>query len=323
LLSQTGCFEAADPSVPTAGLIEYKPSAPLWSDGATKRRWIAMPDWNTSGTQIGILPDGDFDFPNGTVLAKEFRLGNVLAETRLFVKDLNGDWTGYSYEWNAAQTDATLLSSGKTKLVNGQEWSYPSPFQCMYCHSVAANRSLGAETAQLNNTLEYSATGISANQLTTLVSIGLIDPSLGDVSTLYSLPAYDDASVAIDQRARGYLHTNCSSCHRPGGPGQGPEDFRYQLSGSEIGASGVEPWQGNLGVEGAKLLTRGNPDLSILALRMKRTDFFRMPPAGVTVVDVEGSALIDDWIASGLGFGVGVWLRQRHLVFRICFCLVG
>ncbi len=305
LLSQTGCFEVANPSVPTAGLIEYEPAATLWSDGATKRRWIAMPDWDTSGTQITILPDGDFDFPAGTILIKEFSISGVIAETRLLVKDLAGDWTGYSYEWNAAQTDATLLTTGLTKIVNGQEWEYPSPFQCMYCHSVAANRSLGAETAQLNNTIEYSTTGISANQLTTLVSIGLIDSAIGDVALLDAIPRYDDLSAPIDERARGYLHSNCSNCHRPGGPGQGPEDFRYQLAGSEIGANNVDPYLGNLGIDGAKLLMRGRPDLSILAERIKRTDFFRMPPVGTSIVDVQGAALIDDWIESGLGFGVG------------------
>ncbi len=305
LLSNTGCFEASDPSIPTAGLIEYRPSAPLWTDGAGKRRWIAMPDWDQSGTQITVLPDGDFEFPVGTVLAKEFGLDGTLVETRLMVKDLNGDWTGYTYEWNAEQTDATLLTSGKVGTVNGQEWTFPSPFECLYCHSTAANRSLGIEIAQLNNAMEYSATGITANQLTTLVSIGLIDAGIGDVSTLDTLPAYDDASKPIDARARGYLHSNCSQCHRPGGPGVGPEDFRYQLTGNEIGANDTTPWLGNLGVEGAKLLVRGQPDRSVLALRMKNTSFYRMPPLGTSMVDDQGVALIEGWIASGLGFGIG------------------
>lgn len=304
LLSQTGCFDALDPSVPVEGLIEYRPAAQLWSDGATKRRWIAMPDWHTSGTQIGILPDGDFDFPNGTVLIKEFALDDVLVETRLLVRDLAGNWTGYTYEWNAAQTDATLLTAGKTATVNGQEWQFPSPFQCVYCHSVAANRSLGAEIAQLNNTLEYSATGISANQLTTLVSIGLIDASIGVISELDSLPFYDDTSASVDERARGYLHSNCANCHRPGGPGQGPADFRYQLTGAAMNVNEVVPWQGDLGVENAKLLVRGDTELSMVSIRMKRLDFFRMPPAGSLVVDTEGLALIDQWIESGLGFDV-------------------
>ena len=304
LLSDTGCFDASDPSIPAPGLIEYTPSAPLWTDGATKRRWIAMPDWNQSGTQITVLADGDFEFPVGTILAKEFALDGVLIETRLMVKDLNGDWAGYTYEWNAEQTDATLLDSGKTVTINGQEWAFPSPFECLYCHSTAANRSLGIETAQLNNTIEYSATGILANQLTTLVSIGLIDASIGDVSTLDSLPAYDDNAASVDTRARGYLHSNCSYCHRPGGPGVGPEDFRYQLSGDEIGASDVTPWLGSLGVPGAKLLVRGHPELSVLALRMQRTNFFRMPPLGTSIVDDQGVALINAWIESGLGFGV-------------------
>ncbi|MEM7083585.1 MAG: dockerin type I domain-containing protein [Pseudomonadota bacterium] len=305
LLSETGCFDPADPSIPAPGLIEYSPSAPLWSDNAAKRRWIAMPDWQTSGTQISILPDGDFDFPNGTVLVKEFRLGNTIVETRLFVRDLTGDWTGYSYEWNAEQTDATLLSTTKTITINGQEWTYPAPAECLVCHGAAANRSLGLETAQLNHAITYSATGISANQLTTLVSIGLIDPSIGDVSLLYALPFYDDVGAPVDERARGYLHSNCSNCHRPGGLGVGPMNFLYQLDGSAIGSNDVDPWRGNLGVPGAKILLRGAPELSVISLRMKALDFTRMPLIGSAIIDVQGTTLIDDWIESGLGFGIG------------------
>ena len=56
------------------GLIPYEINAPFWSDSADKERWLAVPD----GTTISVGADGDFNFPNGTVLAKHFRLGGEL-----------------------------------------------------------------------------------------------------------------------------------------------------------------------------------------------------------------------------------------------------
>ena len=37
-----------------------------------------------------------------------------LVETRLFMRHPDGDWAGYTYEWNAQRTDATLVQGGKT-----------------------------------------------------------------------------------------------------------------------------------------------------------------------------------------------------------------
>ena len=37
-----------------------------------------------------------------------------LIETRLFMRHPDGDWAGYTYEWNAQRTDATLVQGGKT-----------------------------------------------------------------------------------------------------------------------------------------------------------------------------------------------------------------
>ena len=44
LLSQTGCFDTTNPTQPVAALVPYTPNAPFWSDGASKARWLALPD---------------------------------------------------------------------------------------------------------------------------------------------------------------------------------------------------------------------------------------------------------------------------------------
>jgi hypothetical protein len=91
-LSATGCFDPSNPKVPATGLIPYDLNSPLWSDGAAKRRWMALPD----EAKITISPDGDFQFPVGTVLAKEFSFDGVPHETRLLVRHQDGIWSGYS-----------------------------------------------------------------------------------------------------------------------------------------------------------------------------------------------------------------------------------
>ena len=57
----------------------------------------------------------------------------------------NGEWAGYTYEWNAQGTDATRVVGGKTVQVAGQSWLFPSEAQCLVCHTAAAGRTLGLE----------------------------------------------------------------------------------------------------------------------------------------------------------------------------------
>ena len=42
-LSDTGLFVAGSTSEIAPGSVAFSPQYPLWSDGATKRRWIALP----------------------------------------------------------------------------------------------------------------------------------------------------------------------------------------------------------------------------------------------------------------------------------------
>ena len=111
--------ERVDRDEPARGLIPYAPNAPFWSDGADKDRWMALPN----GTSITIAADGDWDFPNRTVLMKNFRLGQRLIETRLLMRHPDGEWAGYTYEWNAPQTAATRVQAAAPRQYGGQSGS--------------------------------------------------------------------------------------------------------------------------------------------------------------------------------------------------------
>ncbi|WP_455221265.1 PQQ-dependent sugar dehydrogenase, partial [Kaarinaea lacus] len=164
-LSQTGCVDPSAPTQPSVAMISYDVINPLWTDGAEKQRFFAIPD----GTTINITATGDLEFPVGSVLMKHFILNNQFIETRLLMHHPEG-WLGYSYEWqydnNSNPVDAVLLDTGKSKVVGGQTWHYPSRQDCLDCHTAEVGRAIGPEVLQLNREYTFTENGIyTSNQL--------------------------------------------------------------------------------------------------------------------------------------------------------------
>src|SRR5262249_14367830 len=124
-LSQTGLFHSLETLEPAPGLIPYTVNSPLWSDGAAKRRWIALP----GGARITYRPTGEWSFPTGTIFVKHFEMTASKAgrgdsaspeatkrlETRLLVVDEAGGGYGVTYRWRSDGRDADLLSDGATE----------------------------------------------------------------------------------------------------------------------------------------------------------------------------------------------------------------
>ncbi len=294
-LSATGCVLAGDATRPATGLIPYAPSAAFWSDGADKERFLALPN----GATIRAGADGDLEFPVGTVLVKNFRVGARRVETRLFMRHTDGEWAGYSYEWNAQGTDATRVIGGKTATVGGQGWVYPSEAQCLACHTEAAGRSLGLELAQLNGAFTYPQTGRAANQVVTLNAVGMFGPAVTTApSALPSMPDPYGTAGSLNERARAYLHTNCAQCHRPNGGTPTDLDLRYTTPIGSTNACDRAAQAGDLGIAGARLIAPGNAARSVLVARANRRDALGMPPLASTLVDTAGVALLTSWVDS-------------------------
>ncbi len=280
--------------------------------------------------------DGKWVFPVGTVMVKSFMFpdsskpsGYKLVETRLFMRmdhvdpASNSDWVGYGYQWDDAQTDAMVTGGPDAASDNRSSamfhveadagamqtitWNYPNRLDCMTCHTAitpSGGHTLGPETIQMNRMVN------GANQIDTLASMGFFDvppPQPYDAALVAPYPGQAGSpppGATLDQRARSYLHANCSFCHRPDG-NWNAMDWRFDVPLQSTGACNVAAGKGDLGVSGALLLTPGDPMKSIILLRMMAPagtsatgDTGRMPEIGTWVVDTQATTLISQWIDS-------------------------
>ncbi len=328
-LSETGVFASTKDHKPAAGLIPYSVNAELWSDGASKDRFLALPGESKIEYETVIYPQPapgskpGWRFPDGAVLVKTFSLemekGNPRSRRRLETRLLHvarypgseevGDqvWNGYTYLWNDEQTDAELIDAKGLDVAyeikdarapggsRKQTWHYPSRAECNMCHTVTAKYALGVNTAQMNKDHDYG--GVVANQLATLEHLGIFTKPLpAKPEKLSSLADYHDRGQPLDARARSYLHANCSHCHRKWGGGNAEFQLLETLPLKETGTIGVKPAHGTFDLKEPSLLLPGDPERSLIWERMKKRGLGQMPHIASNVVDQEAVELIEEWI---------------------------
>ena len=194
------------------------------------------------------------------------------------------------------QTDAVLVdgASPEPVVINNIAHTIPSRGQCFTCHTSAANNTLGPEASQLNSTIQYP-NNLEGNQLDALAGSGYLvaKPSTAQISEMARI---DDLSTSIEIRARSYLHSNCSGCHRPGGPAS-QIDFRIQTELQNTMACDVATANGDLGISNARIIAAGEASRSVLVARMQSIDSdTRMPPLATELVHEEAVAIISEWI---------------------------
>jgi uncharacterized repeat protein (TIGR03806 family) len=329
-LSDTGLYESVRDHQMHPALIPYTVNAPLWSDGAHKDRWLALPDH----TRIEFTAKGGWNFPDGAVLVKTFSLDGQDAEpstrrrieTRLLTRQ-QGEWQGYSYVWNEEQTDATLVDSGGANLElvirdsqapggkRAQTWRLPSRAECMVCHSRAANFVLGLNVLQMNKLHDYGI--VKENQLGVLQQLGIFKvaaelheaagkkPTGELVNVLPQSPSeyphlvdpYDDAQD-LTARARSYLHANCAQCHVVAGGGNSHINLDFATNLVDAKLIDTLPQHKNFSRPGAVLVRPGDPENSILYQRITRRGPGQMPPLATSLVDRRAAKLLREWISS-------------------------
>ncbi len=328
-LSETGLFASVKDHAVAAGVVPFSVNAELWADHATAERFVALPGTSTVKIYDSRPPwpeyAGEVFAPKDGVLAKtislEMERGNPQSRRRLETQILHFDgatWNAYTYAWNDEQTDATLVGAkgmertftivdakapGKKRT---QHWRYPSRAECLTCHNPWAGFTLAFNAPQLDRNHDYG--GVTDNQLRTLQHIGVLafahrdwEKGQGKEKVLAKLPAQKltnpfDATATLDERARSYLHVNCSHCHQFGAGGTALIDLRHDVALDRTKALEARPVQGTFEVPGAQILAPGDPFRSILYYRMAKSGPGRMPHIGSEFVDERGLRLMHDWI---------------------------
>lgn len=304
-LSQTGIFTSLDPLEVSAGVEPYEVTAPRWHDGASTKRWIAIP-----GSDSLEFDGTRFKFPQGTVLVKNLYLDlygrpGAPIETQILHLE-NGTWNPYSYKWNADGDEAELVSSIGAKhtievrdSVSDQPiqrtWHINAVNECRLCHNAGSQFVLGFEPFQLErNALSPEAT----RQLDRLHRLGITRTNLQfDEKDARQLVDPHGNAGTLDDRARSYLHANCSSCHHPGGNAIVSFFLKRELPFEQLNTNkgtGI----GTFGMTDPKIIKPGDPFRSVVFYRMSKLGYSHMPYIGSQVVDSKGITLIEEWIRS-------------------------
>ena len=330
-LSETGLFTDTAKLQPHAGLIPFEINAPAWHDGATSERLIALP----GAARMELSDRGGWIFPDGTALVQTLRAEGKRIETRVLVRQ-QGEWSGYSFAWDAAQTDAALVPKvGETR----GDWHFPGRQECTVCHSRAANYLLGVTTSQLNrpgtngenqlarweregllkfdhakteggewraelDKLKLSDVAMQA-KLDTVLPSAIQRPSASASpllphapDALPRLPDPRDEHAPLHARARAYLQANCAHCHVRSGGGNSAMQLADYIADAEMEIVDGTPLHATFGIPDAKLVAPGNPGRSLLIHRPAVRGTGQMPPLGTLKPDPDGVALLARWISS-------------------------
>ena len=301
--------------IPSLNVIPYEPASSLFTDYASKKRFIWMP----AGVKATYVADNKvLNFPVGTVLIKTFyyttiQPGNVtkLIETRLMVRKEDG-WKFYEYLWNDDQTEADLVSgidftNGSSKTItftkpSGEtittDYRIPSDGECFACHKInEIGTPIGVKPQNLNHNHTYGTT--SKKILQKLVDQGYLE-SYPDPTTIVSTVDYHDVTQPVDLRLRSYIDANCAHCHQDQARCYyRPVRFPFSKTNidSNIGICLVADEEISATLQ--KVITPGNYNKSIMHYRLMSNDESeRMPLLGRTIVHDEGVALLEQYISS-------------------------
>ncbi len=294
---------------PNDRVIPYDIINQLFSDYAHKKRFIWMPE----GVKATYESDGKIlQFPNGTVMIKNFYYENVLpnhdqkiVETRLIYRKDNA-WHFADYVWNDEQTEAHFDTEvnivplewenelGVTKSVN---FRIPSQEECFTCHKInITSTPIGPKPQNLNKDFTYSDG--TMNQLSRWVQEGILEP--GYPENIHTAPSWTDTSIPLQDRVRGYVDINCSHCHQDGSHcDYRPMRFAYSEYVSETSLGVCVAPEEFINTDLTHVISRGNTARSVMHFRMNTVaEQYRMPLLGRTLIHEEGVALITEYINS-------------------------
>lgn len=281
-LSLTGLYASIARDSIAPDVRSYRPRFELWSDGASKRRWI----WLPPGAAIDTSDIDSWQFPVETKLWKEFARDGVRVETRLLQR-LSSGWAGVAYLWREDGSDALAAPYGAIDAL-GTPHDVPASNECEACHAGRSSHVLGFSAVQLAQPSDPGSVSLDD-----LIRLELVtDPP----AVTPELPGNE-----TEQAALGYLHANCSHCHNASRPKRDgarcfdPEsriDFSL-LAGAGRAAAETHTYQTAIDA----CIEPGRPnDSRLIDLVSQRSRFNQMPPLASERVDGDAVALLRRWI---------------------------
>lgn len=331
-LFQNQCDPTANPN--SRGLA-YDLSVPLFTDYASKYRFVFVPENQTATFHASEV----FEFPVGSVLTKTFTLpsdtrnrgveNEDIVETRLLIRRERG-WVSLPYVWNADKTDAEFDQTGElvpaSILHNGEtlnfDYGVPNQQACTSCHQFNPNGTNDAYTDGNGNIVDptpafFSPIGPKArflnkdydygsgaeNQLQKWVSEGLL-ASIPDAGTIQNTPIFNDdvdldsiSPSQVETNAKAWLDINCAHCHREEGSASNVA-FNSAYWSDNFDGDGTCA-EAVSGADGSisTIIIPGNAEESLVFHRINTEDAgVSMPPLGREVIHQEGTALVKRWI---------------------------
>ncbi len=307
-LSQTGLYLPGSTTRIDPANLPFSPQYPLWSDGATKRRWIRLP----TGSDIDARDGDAWVFPPGTRLWKEFAVGRPI-ETRMIERLADGSWRFATYVWDADGQDGLLAPAQGMRRLPVPElptgvYAVPSQTDCLACHDNQTTPVLGFSALQLSPVRDPDAPHAEAVppelrvDLQTLQYAGLLRHL--PAALQQQAPAIA-ARTATERAALGYLHANCGHCHNDTGP-LATLDMNLQQQAMTPNAS-ARRTRASLAAHAGRLpsTTHRTPTeaseldaaAGLLLQRLQATrPQQRMPPLGVSIPDTVGIDPVRRWI---------------------------
>ncbi|MFN0253564.1 MAG: hypothetical protein ACKV2T_42245 [Kofleriaceae bacterium] len=273
-------------------VLAFAPRYSLYSDGAQKRRWIALPD----DTQIDTSDMDYWRFPVGTRLWKEFERDGVRVETRYLTKLLDDDaapgaWLYTSFAWNAARDETTRAPEAGVRDANGTLHDIPSRSECQGCHDNMPTRVLGFGAMSLD--------GATPLSLAELVATDVLTQPLGALGD----PAFPVPGTEVDRAAFGYLHANCGGCHNPRSRVHLDTPVELRLTTTIRSLDEVPARKTTVDVPGivgglvGPIVAPGDPDSSVMMIRTRSSEVpTKMPALGTEMVDPIGQDALSAWI---------------------------
>jgi len=284
-LSETGLYASIATQSLAPGVAEFDVRFPLWTDGAEKRRYLALPAGSTIDTTLIDV----WQFPVGTKAWKEFTRSGKRVETRLLWKRADG-WLMVAYAWNDAGTEALAVPEGRADAL-GTQHDIPSAAQCRQCHDNVGDVLIGVSAIQLS---KEGGGGF----LATLMQQGSLSPP---VTAEFPVPGDGEVEAAL-----GYLHGNCGHCHNDESFVGKLRPMRLKLrtdaktpAETPVYKTAFDADTLHPTLNTTKVIVPGSPAKSQLYQRMNVRGLEAMPPLGTEEVDSNAMTTIWKWI-SGL-----------------------